>query len=397
MAVLTRDNAGRIPWAALVLLWLAGSGLRLTILAVPPVIATIRDDLHLSATQVGVLSSIPPGIFAIAALAGSLLVAHLGVRAALVGGLALVASGSALRGISSNYGGLLLTTVVMSAGVAIMQPIMPTAVRQWMPARIGLGTAVYTNGLLVSEILAVLLTAPVVLPLVESSWRLSLVAWSLPIAIIAAAVYAFAPRPSIPHPLHAKAPRKWLPDWHLGLVWRLGGVFCCINAIYFAANAFIPIYLASKGRPDLIAGTLLALNLGQLPASLLLLAVAGRLERRAWPYVASGLVSFVSLLGVVCADGNATIAWAGLLGFSDAAALILGLTLPAHLCRPEDVARTSAGTFTLSYGGAVAIAVVGGAAWDLTGIPALAFAPLALCAVALAAVSVAMWRRRELR
>jgi CP family cyanate transporter-like MFS transporter len=139
------------------------------------------------------------------------------------------------------------------------------------------------------------------------------------------------------------------------------------------------------------------LNLGQLPASLLLLAVAGRLERRAWPYVASGLVSFVSLLGVVCADGNATIAWAGLLGFSDAAALILGLTLPAHLCRPEDVARTSAGTFTLSYGGAVAIAVVGGAAWDLTGIPALAFAPLALCAVALAAVSVAMWRRRELR
>jgi len=59
-------------------LWLAGNGLRLTILAVPPVLATIRDDLALTATQVGLLSSIPPAMFAIAALAGSLLVAHLG-------------------------------------------------------------------------------------------------------------------------------------------------------------------------------------------------------------------------------------------------------------------------------------------------------------------------------
>ena len=49
-------------------------------------------------------------------------------------------------------------------------------------------------------------------------------------------------------------------------------------------------------------------------------------------------------------------------GFSDAAALIVGLTLPALLCPPEDVARTSAGTFTISYGGAVAIAVLSGAA-----------------------------------
>src|SRR6476661_9165313 len=106
---------------ALLLLWLAGIGLRLTILAVPPVLAIIRDDFGLSATEVGLLSSIPPALFAIAALAGSLLVARLGVTAALVGGLVLVAGGSALRGLSPDYAVLLLTTVIMSAGVAIMQ------------------------------------------------------------------------------------------------------------------------------------------------------------------------------------------------------------------------------------------------------------------------------------
>ena len=379
------------------LLWLAGNGLRLTILAVPPVLVAIRDDLHLSATEVGLLGSIAPAMFAFAALAGSLLVARLGVAEALAGSLALVAAGSALRGLSWNYIVLLATTVVMSAGVAIMQPIMPTTVRQWLPSRIGMGTAVYINGLLVGEVFAVLLTVPVVLPLVGGSWRLSLVAWSMPIAMIAAAIYAFAPRAHASRARQATAPRRWVPDWHLGLVWRLGALFCCINAIYFAANAFIPIYLASKGRSDLIGGALLALNLGQVPASLLLLAVAGKLERRAWPYIASGLLSVASIAGIVYWIGPGTILWAALLGFSDAGALILALTLPPYLCQPEDVARTSAGVFTLSYGGAVGIALVSGAAWDLTGAPALAFVPLALCAFSLAAVSAAMWRKGELR
>src|ERR1700675_3340084 len=100
-------------WVAATLLWLAGNGLRLTILAVPPVIAMIRDEFSLSATEVGLLGSMPSALFAGAALAGSLLVARLGAKAALVGGLALVAAGSALRGLSTGYAVLLATTILM--------------------------------------------------------------------------------------------------------------------------------------------------------------------------------------------------------------------------------------------------------------------------------------------
>ena len=58
-------DAPPATWLAATLLWLAGNALRLTILAVPPVLATIRDDFRLSATQVGLLSSVPPALFAI--------------------------------------------------------------------------------------------------------------------------------------------------------------------------------------------------------------------------------------------------------------------------------------------------------------------------------------------
>ncbi|MEP7206159.1 MAG: MFS transporter [Casimicrobiaceae bacterium] len=380
-------------WLATLLLWLAGNALRLTILAVPPVVALIRDEFALNATQVGLLSSIAPALFAIAALAGSLLVARLGVKGALVGGLLLVAAGSALRGASGSYTTLFITSIVMAAGVAVMQPIMPTAVRQWLPRRVGLGTAVYTNGLLVGEVLPVWLTLPLVLPLLGGQWRLALVAWSLPVLLIAIAVIAFAPRSAR---MAQVAPLKWLPDWHRGLVWRLGILFLSVNAIYFSANAFIPIYLKSAGRPDLIGDALTALNVGQIPASLLLLGFADKLERRAWPYVASGMLSFVGIVGLVFDIGPLTVLWAALVGFADAAALIVGLTLPALLCRQEDVARTAAGTFTISYGGAVVVAVLSGMAWDVSGWPALAFLPIAACALGLVASALYLRRTQDL-
>ena len=99
------------------------------------------------------------------------------------------------------------------------------------------------TGSLVGEVFPVLLTIPLVLPMFGGSWRASLVFWSLPIAIIAVVVYFFAPRSELGEARDTgERTRKWLPDWHVGLVWRLGGLFCCINAIYFIANAFIPIY-----------------------------------------------------------------------------------------------------------------------------------------------------------
>ena len=64
-----------------------------------------------------------------------------------------------------------------------------------MPLRaIGLGTATYTNGLLVGEVIPVLSMLPVVVPLLQGSWRLALAFWALPVALTAWLVYARAPR-----------------------------------------------------------------------------------------------------------------------------------------------------------------------------------------------------------
>ena len=359
------------------LLWIAGIGLRVTILAVPPLIRLIHDDLHMSETEVGILSGLPIVLFVLAAVPGSLLIARLGATTTLVAGLLVTALGCALRGFAPDFLLLCAATVVTGLGVAVMQPALPPLVRAWLPDRIAFGTAVYTNGLLVGEILPVALTA-LVLVLVGGSWRLAFAVWAVPCVVIALLILALAPR--APVPTGPATTRRWWPDWRNGLIWRLGLMFGANNAIYFSANAFIPDYLHHVGRSDLIGDTLSALNIGQLPASLILLACAGRLAGRAWPYVGCGLLSLVSVIGILSGTGWIIVAAAAALGFSGAATLTLLLALPPLLSPPEDIHRTTAAMFTISYSCAVIAPVISGLAWDASGIPAVAFAPIGLFA-----------------
>src|SRR6185312_12296985 len=254
--------------------------------------------------------------------------------------------------------------------VAIMQVTLPPAVRLWLPHKIGLATAVYTNGLLVGEIAPVALTLPLVLPLV-GTWQLGFAFWSVPVAIIAVLVLLFSPRSGTTNGSQAR--RRWWPDWNNSLIWRLGIMLGTINATYFATNAFIPDYLKSNGEAEWTSAALSALNIGQIPASFILLAVAGRLERAVWPYIACALVCVAATGGIVFGSGVWIVVAAALQGFAAA----------AILSPPDDVHRVTAAMFTISYSCAVIVPVISGLVWDLSGIPSMAFLPIALCGVLL--------------
>jgi CP family cyanate transporter-like MFS transporter len=188
---------------------------------------------------------------------------------------------------------------------------------------------------------------------------------------------------------------RWWPDWRDPLIWQLGLLLGCVNTDYFATNTFLPDYLHATGRPELVSSALTSINMSQLPASFLMLAFAERIALSAWPYVTVGLLNLTSLIGMVAMPGAWIVFWAGLLGFANAVGLILLLALPPLLSRAGDVHRMAAAMFTISYPCAVAISVIGGFGWDMTGVPTIAFLPIGFCAFALAALSLTIDFRRR--
>jgi CP family cyanate transporter-like MFS transporter len=356
---------------------LIGIALRLPILAVPPAIPALREEFHLTGTEIGALSGAPIVIFAAAALAGSRLVARIGVIAAVTAGLLLTALGSATRSLAFDTFSLFAATVVMGMGVAVAQPAMPALVGRWLPKRLVLGTGVYTNGLLVGEILPVAL--PLMAPAFADSWRLMFSLWAVPIVAIAVITFVLAPRDQAP--TVGEVSGRWWPDWPAWDVWRLGLIFGGVGPLYFGTNAFLPGHLSEAGRADLISPALTALNLGQLPASFLLIAFSSWIESRAWPFILSSLIGLAGIGAIIFTASALTVISAAVVGFAAGAAFALGLALPPLLSKPQEVARVAAAMFTISYGITVVISLLCGVLWDFTATARAAFLPIIVATI----------------
>ena len=386
-------SAGRLI-KLICLLWVAGVAMRMTILAIPPVIPLVHDDLHLSETQIGLLIGLPLAVFAIAAVPGSLLIARIGSKIAVTIGMVIAAIAGGARGAAGDVWTLYATTIAAGFGVAIMQPAMPALVRDWLPAHVALGTIAYTAGMLMGTLFPTALTIPFVLPWV-GGWQRDLVLWAVPALLIAPVFFAFSPPGRDRPKLNGANSARWWPNWKNPVVWLLGFAFGSNNSPFFATNAFLGDYLAAHGRPGLLGPALAWLNGSQIAALVVLIAMADRLQRRAWPFLLFGpfmLVGFLLMILVPTEFG--IIAGCALVGLTTAVTLTATLALPPALCAPGDVPRTAAGMFTIAYTCAIIIPTICGGLWDVTGKPWMAFVPLCLCAVTLTVLGAIVSRSR---
>jgi CP family cyanate transporter-like MFS transporter len=377
----------RADWVRLLLLLLGGIDLRLSMLAVPPLIPLIHRDMQLDEKSVGALVSLPVLLLAIAAVPGSLLIAKLGVRGALMAGLGFVAVFGALRGLGPSTPMLFTATFLMGVGVAVSQPAFPSLVREWFPRRIAVATAVYSTGFLVGETIPTALTTPFgVLPLAHGDWRWALALWSVVVAASGLAIVLAAPA-MVPRPA---VPARWWPSWREGPAVRIGLVMGMASAVYFGSNAYIPDFLDQTGRHNLITPTLAVLNGSQLltaPA----VAIWERLLTGRVGFIGSSVLMAVAQLGIMLTPGAGVVAWAFVLGFAAALGFIVALTLPPKLAAAGDVHRMSAAVFTVQYALGFGVPLIAGTLWDATGVAALAFAP------GLAAAAAMGWLALPLR
>jgi MFS transporter, CP family, cyanate transporter len=378
------------------LLWLAGVAMRMTLLVMPPVIPQVHDELHMTETQVGLLIGLPLGVFAIAAIPGSLLIARIGAAVAVALGMTIAAIAGGARAAAVDVWTLYAAAIVSAFGVAIMQPGMPTLVREWLPRRVAVGTIGYSSGMLMGAMFPAVLTIAFVLPAVGGSWRANVVVWAVP-ALAMAPVF-FLLRPKIPddHDTSVAKSGRWLPDWKNPVVWLLGLTFASNNSPYFCTSAFIGDYVTSLGKPELLNPALGWLNGSQLFALAVLLLTANRLQLRAWPFLVFGPIMLASFLVLILWTSSplAMVIATAVIGIAAAVTMTAILALPPLLAAPRDVPSTAAGMFTVSYTVAVILPAICGGLWDLTGKPWTVFVPLVICSVMLTVLGATVVRFR---
>ena len=375
------------------LLLFVGINLRSVILAVPPVLPLIKNDLDLSYTATGLLTSMPILIMGATAWSSGLLVERIGGRNAVTWGLLLLAGGSLLRALLPGALPLFFFTVLLSLGIALTQTTIPVLVRRWFPTHIGLATALFTDGLIIGETLGAGATVPVMLGFLgKDAWTATFIFWGVPVIVLLVLWLWLAP-PAPPQPFISPSSRETatgsgevssaspkgtsVSTLHLGFLLGSGSL------IYFAMNSWIASYNSAIHHANLTPLALTILNAAQIPSSLLITFFAQRITGRRWPFILAGCVCIIAMTGWIFTPASLEYLWAALLGASSALVFTLALALPALLAAPGKIARLTGATLSIGYSTAFIGPFIGGGLWDLFNLPALAFLPVFLASILL--------------
>lgn len=346
-----------------VLLWLAGVYLRIPVLVAPPLAPFIGDELALTQALTGALTTLPILMLAIGSMPGSLAIARIGPRNTLALAMVIMVIGSAGRGLMPDTLTLMIASAVMGIGVSMMQPSLPALLPRWLePHHLALGSAIYMNGMLMGEFIGAGITLPVLMPLLDNSWRATLLAWSLPGLLIAAALF-------LPKRDRAKPVRKvaWLPDWHNPLTLRIGLLLGLSGSLFFGLNAYMGNLLQHQGQFDKLPDALFWYNLAQVFASLIMLKMARYWVGRRGVIATLASISLLGAIGAVMLNGWWSIVSATLMSLVAGMLLILLVTIPPLVVSAAETGRLSAGTFLVGYTVAFCVPMLGGVVADWTG------------------------------
>jgi CP family cyanate transporter-like MFS transporter len=347
----------------LIALLVVAACLRSSITGVGPLLGDIREELSLSATTAGLLSSLPLLMFAACAPMARLARDH-GTERLLLAALVALIAGIGVRSTGAT-GALFTGTVLLAGGIAVANILLPILVKQHFPDRIATITTAYASVMGGFAGLASGFAAPLARWL-PGGWRGSLASWALPAAL---ALLLWLPhvRRDVHVASATDAPAARLP-WGSSLAWQVTAFMGFQSTVFYLTVTWYPAMLHDAGVPVESSGWLLTVyQVAALLAGLAVPALIRRFTDQRALAVAAGLLAALGTLGVLLAP-QAALLWMLVMGLGSGPGLILALSfMGLRAGGPRAAASLSLMGQSIGYLLAACGPVVFGLIHDLTG------------------------------
>jgi MFS transporter, CP family, cyanate transporter len=303
--------------------------------AVGPLLGELSAQLSVPLTALAVLASLPLVVFGLLSPVAPVLAARLGLHRAVVAGVALLALGVAVR--TAGVVGLFLGTVLLSAGIAVANVLLPAVARAEYGARAAGVVGLVTAAMAVSAAIGSGFAQP--LESVAGSALGGLALWLPPVLLAAGAAALLArARRGAAAPAPAVADRTGILRDPVAVA--VTAFFGLQSLSFYAMLTWLPDVLETEaGVSPVAAGgfTALAALLGG-PASLVVPGLATRRRDQVGAAVLIAVPTAAGLLGLLLAPSAAPLLWAALYGLGTGAAFPLSMTVV--LLRTRDVEQT---------------------------------------------------------
>ena len=260
----------------------------LALFSLPAFADSIKDDFGVSAAEVGLLTAVFAGVYAVVQVPAGVLGDVIGHNVALCSALVLLGVSLLASTQASSFPLLVGLRALSGLAAGVLLPVTSSLIRAAAPRHNTMAQAMLGAGWGLGYLLSVL-----VLPVLVSSWRQALVALAVT-ALIAALVAALFP--SNRHPAAAEA----FGNARAGLcstgTWLLGGLMFGLTFANVGVGAWaIPYCTDDLGLSTHAAGLMTALiAVGVFPA-----AIAGAAVAQRWSVAAVTVSSAIGMAAAV--------------------------------------------------------------------------------------------------
>lgn len=318
------DSAAHVWLLILGIIFLA-TNLRAPITSVGPLVEIIRDDLGISNTLAGLITTFPLIAFALLSPMAPKLGRRFGTSLVLFVSVIFLGIGILIRS-SWGIGALLLGTVLLGLAISVCNVLMPSLIKEKFPLRIGLMIGVYSVAMNLTGAIASGVSVPIAAG-AGFGWKGALGIWAL-LALVTLVLWApQLQRKGKQARLSAKLDKP-VNVWKSALAWHVTLYMGLQSLLFYVVVTWLPDILKSQGMSADSAGwTLSIMQLSVLPITFIMPIIAGRMRNQVGLVIVIVLFFFAGLSGILYGNGTFTMLWTIMIGISLGSSFSLAMML----------------------------------------------------------------------
>ncbi|OKP89046.1 MFS transporter [Paenibacillus sp. P32E] len=289
------------------------AALRAPFTSVGPLLGMIRDDLGLSNTLAGAITTLPLLAFAMLSPFAPQLALRFGTANVLVLAMLALSMGILIRS-GSGTAMLFAGTAIIGLSIAVCNVLLPGLIKGRFPENIGLMTGVYTLSMNICAAAA----SGISVPLAQHAgfgWRGTLAMW-----FIVAALATLFWIPQMRNMTRGGSEGKRQSSvqlWRSPLAWQVTLFMGLQSLLYYVLIAWFSVILVERGMTSSHAGWVLSLmQLAQLPFTFFVPLWAGKMKNQRSLVLITSILFMIGILGVWLGSSGWMAVWAICIGIA---------------------------------------------------------------------------------
>ncbi|MFF2018280.1 CynX/NimT family MFS transporter [Paenibacillus sp. NPDC058177] len=352
-------------WLLILGIIIVAAALRAPFTSVGPLVKTIRDDLGLSNTAAGAITTLPLLAFALLSPFAPKLARRFGLANVLVASMLLLSIGILIRS-AAGTGMLFLGTAILGLSIAVCNVLLPGLIKGKFPQNTGLMTGIYS----VSMNLCAAVASGISVPLATQTglgWKGTLAIW-----FVIAALSTLLWIPQIRN-LEQRSPGAARATggnlWRSRLAWQVTIFMGLQSLLYYVMIAWFSVILVERGMTLSHAGWILSImQLAQLPFTFFIPLLAGRMKNQRSFVIGIVVLYIVGIGGVWLGSTSWMLLWACSIGIAGGSSFGLVMMFFSLRTRStQQAAELSGMAQSIGYMLAAAGPALFGLLHDLTG------------------------------